>query len=163
MYVLVQIKIFMPEDTTGVVDTKPKVENHSKKSITWLKFLQHKLNVDVRHALNGGEVNLPDIGKVDGFCDENNTLYEFQGCYWHGCTKCFSGHVVNKHNRLDMRYLRDQTSRKNALIRREYSLVEMWECHLRYDTEFKKFDKPEYVTQLDPRDAFLVVEQKFSC
>ena len=82
---------YMPENTIGVVDTKPKVENHSENSIAWLKFLQHKHNVNIQHALNGGQVSLPDIGKVDGFCEENNTVYEFQGCYWHGCKKHFSG------------------------------------------------------------------------
>ena len=26
--------------------------------------------------------------KVDGFCEETNTVYEFEGCFWHGCDAC---------------------------------------------------------------------------
>ena len=26
--------------------------------------------------------------KVDGFCEETNTVYEFEGCLWHGCDAC---------------------------------------------------------------------------
>ena len=109
---------YIPEDTIGVVDTKPKVEKHSKNSIFWLEFLQHKHDVNISHTLNGAKVSLPGIGKVNGFCEDNNTVYKFHGCYWHGCTKCFSRYVVNKLNGLDMRYLRDQTSKKVLLFQR---------------------------------------------
>ena len=26
--------------------------------------------------------------KVHGFCEETNTVYEFEGCFWHGCDAC---------------------------------------------------------------------------
>ena len=26
--------------------------------------------------------------KVDGFCEETNTVYKFEGCLWHGCDAC---------------------------------------------------------------------------
>ena len=26
---------------------------------------------------------------VDGFCLETNTVFQFHGCHWHGCPKCF--------------------------------------------------------------------------
>jgi G:T-mismatch repair DNA endonuclease (very short patch repair protein) len=28
--------------------------------------------------------------KVDGYCDETRTVYEFNGCYWHRCPHCQS-------------------------------------------------------------------------
>lgn len=31
-----------------------------------------------------GEYYIPGVGKVDGFCKETNTVYEFHGDYWHG-------------------------------------------------------------------------------
>ena len=39
--------------------------------------------IDIEHARNGGEKR---VGKysLDGFCEERNTAYEFQGCFWHG-------------------------------------------------------------------------------
>ena len=32
---------------------------------------------------------------VDGFCEATNTVYEFQGCFWHGCKKCFDSDTIN--------------------------------------------------------------------
>ena len=26
--------------------------------------------------------------KVNGFCEKTNTIYEFDGCLWHGCDVC---------------------------------------------------------------------------
>ena len=30
--------------------------------------------------------------KVDGFCEETNTVDEFEGCFWHGCEACNVNH-----------------------------------------------------------------------
>ena len=40
-------------------------------------------SINIRHAENGGE-NRIDNYLVDGFDEENNTVYEFHGCFWHG-------------------------------------------------------------------------------
>ena len=29
---------------------------------------------------------------VDGFDEETNTVFEFYGCYFHGCPRCFKRH-----------------------------------------------------------------------
>ena len=26
--------------------------------------------------------------KVDGYCEETQEIFEFHGCFYHGCTKC---------------------------------------------------------------------------
>ena len=43
-----------------------------------------KENIPIQHAENGGEFYIQGIGKVDGYCQETNTVYEFHGSYWHG-------------------------------------------------------------------------------
>ena len=43
--------------------------------------------------------------KVDGFDEANNTVYEFQGCVWHGCPKCYSPDTINKHSQIPMKEL----------------------------------------------------------
>ena len=133
---------FMPDHSIAVVDNEPKTEVHSHESISWLKFM------------NGGEVNMPGIGRVDGFCEKTNTVYEYQGCYWHGCKKCYKRNVMNKNNSIDMRKLRDDTHKKNSLIREKYELVEVWGCDILNDKEFKEFDKPQYITPLNQHGAF---------
>ena len=42
----------------------------------------------IQHARNKGEVRIGPY-KVDGFCQDNKTIYEFNGCFWHGCSKCY--------------------------------------------------------------------------
>ena len=46
----------------------------------------------VRHVRNGGEVQVLTPAEtvfVDGFEQETNTIYEFYGCYFHWCPRCF--------------------------------------------------------------------------
>lgn len=94
---------YMPKDSIAVVDNEPMTEVHSRESISWLKFMEQKHNVVIQHAMNGGEVKLSDIGKVDGFCKQTNTVCEYQGCYWHDCRKCLKGNVVNSRNGMQTR------------------------------------------------------------
>ena len=43
----------------------------------------------LQYVDNGVEYRIPHSHyTVDGYDAETNTVYEFQGCYWHGCPKC---------------------------------------------------------------------------
>ena len=51
----------------------------------WLDWKARSDGVNIIHKFNGtekrvGTRNIP----VDGFSPENNTVYQFHGCYWHG-------------------------------------------------------------------------------
>jgi hypothetical protein len=51
----------------------------SKVSIQWLGYIQESQQIKIKHALNGGEKLIILEGKkfkVDGYCEETNTLYE---------------------------------------------------------------------------------------
>ena len=39
---------------------------------------------------------------MDGYDKESNIVYEFQGCFWHGCTDCYKNRT-EKHRRLEDR------------------------------------------------------------
>jgi hypothetical protein len=42
----------------------------------------------IRHALTGGEYRIPLTNyRADGF--DGTRVYEFHGCVFHGCNKCF--------------------------------------------------------------------------
>lgn len=44
----------------------------------------------VRHVDNGSEFVIPGTRyKADGYCEDNNTIYEFNGCFYHGCPTCY--------------------------------------------------------------------------
>jgi hypothetical protein len=61
-------------------------------------------------------------GKVDGYDETTNTVYQFHGCYWHGCHKCFP-------NREDVRLALSR--RDNAILEARYNLEITWEQELR--------------------------------
>ena len=67
-----------------------KIDHYSKSSIQYLEWVSRREGVKIQHALNGGEVGLPGTRyKLDGYCHETNTAYEFHGCVFHGCPRCF--------------------------------------------------------------------------
>jgi hypothetical protein len=54
--------------------------NYSKICIQWLKNIMKNENIFIQHANNGGEKNIKinkKLFKLDGFCKETNTAYEF--------------------------------------------------------------------------------------
>ncbi|MDD4930681.1 MAG: hypothetical protein PHG66_00810 [Candidatus Colwellbacteria bacterium] len=77
-----------------------------------------------------GEFKIPDTKyKVDGYHKETNTVYEFHGCYWHGCPMCFDPEKMNDISNKTFGKLHDKTLHREELIRSKgYNLVVMWEC-----------------------------------
>ena len=84
----------LKENTIGIIPNggynNPRL--YSKAGIYWLEYLMKKEKIYITHAQNNGERKIHINGKtyyVDGYCDKTNTIYEFFGCYYHGCNKCF--------------------------------------------------------------------------
>jgi hypothetical protein len=52
---------------------------------------------------NGREVHLEGLPnlKVDGYCAETNEVFEFLGCFWHGCPSMPNRHKAHWQNRLN--------------------------------------------------------------
>ena len=149
---------FMPANTIGIIKDSAKTETFSKISMNWLKWIWDTQNIYIQHALNGGEHVIPKVGKVDGFCKDTNTVYEFQGCFWHGCEKCYTENTINPFNQVEMAELKKRTHIKNQKITDlGYNLIEVYECEITKNSDFKKWTKAnevEIVTPLNPRDAF---------
>ena len=146
---------YMPENTIGIFRDVSH-DTVSKVSLQWLQWLSE--NVYIQHAMNGGEYTVPTVGKVDGYCEQTNTVYEFQGCFWHGCPKCYTEDRINPMNQRDMFELQRATEVKNKKIRDlGYNLVEVYECDIVKNSSFKnccKTNNVELVPPLIPRDAF---------
>ena len=86
----------------------------------------------MKHALNGGEKVLQNVGRVDGFCEETETVFEFHGCFWHGCQSCFSPDTINPVLQKTMGTLwKKRTCEKPRKIREDWELEETWECSLK--------------------------------
>ena len=150
---------YMPKKTTAIAPESVKTDNFSKMSIMWLNYVSNGVNI--KHALNGGEKELninKKTYKVDGFCEETNTVYEFYGCFWHGCPKCYRPNIVNSKNQKDMGTLNDQTIEKRETMKNAgYNHVSTYEFQLAKNKDFQKFAKnftQEVIEPLSPREAF---------
>ena len=78
--------------------------NHSKVALEWLLWQDSKFpEPRIRHARNAGEYRIPNSRyTVDGYDEETNAVYEFQGCFFHGCRTCYPNRT-EPHSRLENR------------------------------------------------------------
>ena len=85
--------------------------------------------VFIQHAKNGGEYYIQSLkSKVDGYCKETNTVYQFHGCYFHGCLDCFDSNTINNFNGRTMKELNRKTQLfDNQIKNAEFNLTVIWE------------------------------------
>ena len=75
---------FLEKDTIAIFSHARQLkQKQSHEALKWLSYTAEKEDIRIQHVRNGGENR---IGKysLDGYCQETNTVYEYQGCYWHG-------------------------------------------------------------------------------
>lgn len=139
---------YLPKNTIAVIEEEKK-DIFSKSSITWLSQFKN-----VHHAVNGGEKVICGA-KVDGFDKITNTIYQYHGCFWHGCNKCFSPSTVNHVNHDTMEDLYEKTTRRSKQLKEAgYSLVEIWECEWLKSREYKVTIPVQIDEPLKPRESF---------
>ncbi|XP_031342123.1 uncharacterized protein LOC116170010 [Photinus pyralis] len=127
---------FLQEETIGLIPHggNRMADNQSRTAIKWLIHLQTTDVPDLQHAGNSREVRLKEGILVDGYSAATNTVYQFHGCYFHGCESCYSDQTTplkgNKSDTMAMR--REKTEATSSRIRTAgYNLIEMWECEFR--------------------------------
>ena len=104
-----------------------KAQPFGQMAVQWLTWESAKSGCAIRHQVNGREKR---IGKrrVDGWCAETRTAYQFHGCFWHGCPKCYDQNETNSVNGKTMAVLLEDTKKNTAYLRRHVKVVDMWEC-----------------------------------
>ena len=146
--------------------------NHSVKALQWLYYEEDRISKKgasadhIKHVRNGGEqcVTTPtDFYFVDGFNPETNTVFEFNGCFWHGCPTC---HPANRHarhgvnpDRTMQELYRATLAKEDALRTAGYHVKVMWECQWDELCKTNPFVKNfisdlKLVEPLEPRQAF---------
>jgi hypothetical protein len=81
---------------------------------------------------------------VDGYCPETRTVFEFYGCYYHGCPcKNFRDVEMSGGDTLARRYERTM-SRLEQIVQAGYNVVTQWECE--WDRAKITDQKPELLT-----------------
>ena len=141
-----------------------KTDQYSKSSIQYLEWVSRRDNIKIRQALNGGEIRLPGTRyRLDGYSNETNTAFEYQGCVYHGCPKCFpEDREETKHpmTQQSMSEIYGLTMKKKSYIESlGMKYVCMWEHEFREtyrnDPELRHYLQNLDIThRLDPRESF---------
>jgi len=106
-----------------------KSKGYSNAEINWLISIEQRDNIIIRHALSPeGQFKIIGISKVDGYCKETNTVYEFHGDYWHGNPLIYDRNEINGVNKSTFGELYDKTIERERKIRElGYNLIVKWE------------------------------------
>ena len=139
-------------------------EQYSQVSIQWLEWRARVDNVHIQHALNGGEKPIPGTRyKLDGYCAETHTAYEYHGCVFHGCHVCFPDSREDTYHPLTNQSLNELyalTMKKKAHLE---TLGMKYVCIWDHDFKQQKNENEQlrdYIAQLDlterldPRESF---------
>jgi len=155
---------FLKPETIGII---PKggyrwKDVQSRVAIQWLVLEEKQRNIKIISSARGREHVISGM-KVDGYCLETNQVFEFHGCYYHGCPRCFryerdSPLREDKHTNMNLRY-HQTVSKIEKLKSLGYDVIEKWECQFKIDLpkELHNFvDTHPLVGHmpLNPRDAF---------
>ena len=104
-------------------------KSYSKKAIMWLDCISRENKITIQHAENGGEHKIDGTRyRVDGYCEETNTAYEFNGTLWHGHPDFYDSEDTNPFSGKTYGELYEKTLKKEEMIRElGYNLVVIWE------------------------------------
>ncbi|RWR98510.1 hypothetical protein B4U79_10732, partial [Dinothrombium tinctorium] len=130
-----QAKI-LQDETIGItpIEGYREAKNFSKTGAAWLYYMEEKINtgksIEARIKILREQKKGPFF--VDGFCEKTNTVYEYNGCAFHGCEKCYPNEneiAINwrthKENKL-------YTQRKMDYLRqRGFNIVIGTDCELK--------------------------------
>ena len=152
----IYLKYFLPENTIITVP-RPSADNHSFKSLLWMEYVMSTSTEYIQHAGNLGEyevvLHTGKKVKVDGYCAATSTVYQFHGCFWHGCCYCYEADkgcphrvrtYVNRKGKemtvpIKFGELYTHTFQISDWIRSAgYKLVEIWECQ--WDAQMKRLN-----------------------
>lgn len=138
-------------------------DNQSFKALKWLEWVGYSNEIKIMSAIYGREVRIANDIVVDGY--HNGTVYEFLGCYWHQCPKCFPFKYHNIPNSYKLNPARSlyeiSLLRSKKIERLGYKLIQIWEHEfdemLNSNTQMHTYlNSLTYLKNepLNPRDAF---------
>ena len=145
--------------------------NHSLKALQWLYYQEHLIPKEgasadrIRHFRNMGEQSIRTANKiyfVDGYDPVTRTVYEFHGCLYHGCRKCYPlrdiKHYASPDRTIEELY-QATLAKRMALLRAGFKVLEIWQCEwdeqLKKNAEVQRFlNSFDLVPPLQPRDSF---------
>lgn len=163
-------KSTIDHSTIGVIPTNNYVRNDNQSQIAreWLNFedmiyyggemIYSGKNIEGEKRIQVGS----SFYKVDGYHEPSNTIFEFAGCFYHGCQVCTRPDSRFPLNNLTFRDLNAKFVNTIGYFKAQgFNVRVMWECEwkrMRQESETSSFLKEiyEFVPDglpIDPQDA----------
>lgn len=126
-------------------------KRYSNGQIDWLDTIMKYTTIHIQHIKNDVEHRIGRTKKhADGYSNEYNTIFEFHGCYYHGCPRCFTDRdKISIYKKQSMEEIYQKTLKKEQECRDlGYNLIVIWECDW---NNIKKFPErlDEYMKDLE--------------
>jgi G:T-mismatch repair DNA endonuclease (very short patch repair protein) len=159
---------YLKPDTLGIIPQKGYrwVDTQSKLAVMWLITQEEKYDRKIQNSANGREYRLSNGMIVDGYLEMfgEKIIFEFLGCVWHSCPKCFNTRnptPFKNDKHMNSAIAAESTERKIKILKSMgYKLIIKRECEfmkeLTADPDLK--DRLENhplvkVEPINPRDA----------
>jgi len=128
-------KVEAPE--TGFERAMYQKGSASVQAILWMEREAKRRGIHIHHAMcgHGGEKWLPQEGgkmkssPVDGYHHKMRTVFQYHGCHFHGCPKCYQNQQEVITNGKTAKQLYQATVDRTAFLRKSgYKVIEAWAC-----------------------------------
>ena len=163
------MKVFLTNfltDNTLAIPSPDNYRCHSKTysntSIQWLEWVAYSEKICIQHRLKtGGEKKIGPYF-VDGYAEREGEkwVWEFQGCYFHGCPSCYRSNEICPLTNTRYGYLRAASESRlqelrnvhhvRTVVMREHEWNEMKTSNERVKKFLESYVSPE---PLSPRSA----------
>ena len=88
---------------------------------------------------------------MDRCASKSETIFQYDGCWWHGCCRCFANRNTKiAHSKTREELYTVTEARKKALREAGYRMIEKWEC----DDMKTKERNPKKQTKTNPHAIF---------
>jgi len=106
----------------------------SHESLRWLEREAKRRKIHIHHAMCGHEgERWVERAPVDGYNHEKRIVFQYHGCHWHGCRKCFPNDrdkiIACKDQTREDRY-KATVKRTKALRAAGFHVIEAWACEV---------------------------------
>lgn len=157
-------KQFMPLNSIAAVPPNGYVDTQafSSRSLEWLTYIEDVVPA-IKHIGNNitGEVKIANM-RVDGFDESTKTVYEFYGCYYHACPKCYpQRYTLHTLFKQTLHHVYTITKEREVRLRfLGYTIIAIWECdwnnRVKSELDIQTFlqNNQHRLKPLDPFAAF---------